>query len=235
MTEPIARPRDTAQVRRTRLQTQAVAAGIGYLLGSIPTADLVARRATDGAVDLRAAGSHNPGALNAIDVLGTRWGVVVGIIDVAKGVVACAFGRAVAGDLGSHVAGSAAVAGHCFPVWSGFRGGKGVATALGQSLATLPAALPAELALAALGAVVPTRRRSFAVVAGLTAGWVGSSIVRWSPGQRNAGGCEASPAMPAAAILSSAMVLHRFAVEERSNGSAAAVGSASAAGTLVRS
>ena len=212
------RPRDTGAVRRTWLRAQAVAAGVGYLLGSIPTADVAARHATNGAVDLRAAGSRNPGALNAIHSLGPGWGVVVGIADVAKGVMACAFGRTVAGDVGAHVAGSAAVAGHCYPVWSGFRGGKGVATALGQSLATMPAAFPVELVVGALGAVVPAQRRSFAVVAGLTAGWVGSAMFWWRQRRPNAWGCEPSPAMPIAATVSSAIVLRRFAVDARRNG-----------------
>jgi acyl phosphate:glycerol-3-phosphate acyltransferase len=205
-------------VRRTRLQALVVAAGLGYLLGSIPTADVVSRRVTNGEVDLRTAGSHNPGALNAMHALGPEWGVMVGIADVAKGVLACACGRAVAGDLGAHVAGSAAVAGHCYPVWSGFRGGKGVATAVGQSLATLPSALPVELAVGGLGAFVPARHRAFAVAAGLTVGWVGSAVLWWRQRRPNAWGCEPSPAMPIAAVVSSAIILHRFTVEARRDG-----------------
>ena len=115
-------------------------------------------------------------------------------------------------------AGSAAVAGHCYPVWSGFHGGKGVSTAVGQSLATLPSALPVELAAVALGAVVPTQRRSFAVAAALTVGWVVSAVFWWRQRRPNAWGCEPSPAMPIAATVSSAIILHRFAVEARRNG-----------------
>lgn len=203
------------RVRRRGLPALAVAAGAGYLLGSMPSADLAARRAAGGRIDLRAVGSHNPGARNAIDVLGRRWGYAVGVTDIAKGAAACIVGRSVAGDLGAHVGGTAAVAGHCYPVWSGFRGGKGVASACGQLLVTFPAAVPIELVAGAIGAVGPFEHRSSAITALLAAAWVGSGLVWWRQGRANGWGTDPTPALPIAAAVSCAIVLHRFADERR--------------------
>lgn len=69
-----------------------------------------------GGPDLRTSGSGNPGGANAAKVLGKRWGYSVMAADIAKGAVASAAGRRVAGDVGAHVAATAAVAGHCYPV-----------------------------------------------------------------------------------------------------------------------
>ena len=81
-------------------------------------------------------------------VLGRGWGSAILAADTLKGVAACVAGGWLAGPVGAHVAGTAAVVGHCFPVWNGFRGGKGVAVSLGQCLATFPAYLPIDLAVA---------------------------------------------------------------------------------------
>src|SRR3954453_1276454 len=105
-----------------RMAGFALAAATGYLAGTVPSADLAARAATGGSTDLRAAGSGNPGAANAMKVLGARWGYVVMAADIAKGALACRLGRRLAGDSGAHVAGTAAVVGHCFPVWNRFKG-----------------------------------------------------------------------------------------------------------------
>ena len=92
------------------------AALAGYALGGLPSADVATRLATGGGTDLRSAGSGNPGAVNAMKVLGWAWGTAVLAADVAKGALACAVGRALAGGTGSHVGGTAAVVGHCFPL-----------------------------------------------------------------------------------------------------------------------
>ncbi len=197
-----------------RLQVIGIAAGVGYLLGTIPSADIATRLATRGSVDLRSVGSGNPGAFNALGVLGRQWGAAVGVADVGKGAAAAFVGRAIAGDLGAHVGGTAAIVGHCYPVWSGFRGGKGVATGIGQFLATFPAALPVEVVTGSLGALSP-RRRALAISIALGAGWVGSGVVWARRGWPNLWGPEASMAMPIAALTSSAIVLHRFVTDRR--------------------
>ena len=140
------------------------AAVLGYLAGTVPSADAAVRLA--GGADLRAIGSGNPGAANAIAVLGPRWGYGVMAADIAKGAAGASIGRRVAGDAGAHLAGVAAVVGHCLPVWSGGRGGKGVATSVGQCLATFPAWSLCDLAVAGAVAASPRwRQRALAATA----------------------------------------------------------------------
>lgn len=105
-----------------------------YLLGSVPTGYVLTRVLTD--TDLRRVGSGGTGATNAVRALGWRWGVVVLVVDLLKGVAAVALGRALeAGTLVVALAGSTAVLAHCWPVWLRFRGGKGVATGAGAAIA----------------------------------------------------------------------------------------------------
>jgi len=100
-------------------------------------------------VDLRTAGSRNIGATNAYRVLGARWGILVLLLDAAKGFLAVrathplavAFGRTASPDgllVAGIAAGVAAILGHVFSPWLGFRGGRGVATSLGVFLAIAP-------------------------------------------------------------------------------------------------
>ncbi|MGH9180580.1 MAG: glycerol-3-phosphate acyltransferase, partial [Acidimicrobiales bacterium] len=91
-----------------------VAAGCGYVLGTIPSSDVAARLA-GGPSDLRTVGTGNPGGANALVVLGRIWGGAIMAADIAKGAGACVLGRRLAGDTGAHVGGTAAVVGHCFP------------------------------------------------------------------------------------------------------------------------
>ncbi len=146
------------------------AAGLlGYLMGSFPTADLVSKYATrrngDAGVDLRAAGSGNPGAVNAATVLGRKWGLLVFAGDMIKGTAACLLGRATGGDNGAYLAGTTVVAGHCYPAWSGFRGGKGVATSFATTLVCFPAYAPFDLAAFAATFFLSKGRASLATAA----------------------------------------------------------------------
>jgi len=133
-----------------------------YLLGSIPTGFLAAKAK---GMDIRAVGSGNIGATNAMRVLGKPAGILVLLVDCAKGFAACCFGAFVAiyfmnGLNGIHsvddnsveatlnslpnfpiIAGIFAVLGHNYTCWLKFRGGKGVATTAGVYLALAPAAL----------------------------------------------------------------------------------------------
>lgn len=186
-----------------------VAVAAGYLIGTIPSADTAARLATGGATDLRTEGTGNPGAVNAMAVLGKGWGWGILAADATKGVAACALGRRVAGPVGAHVAGSAAVVGHCFPVWNGFRGGKGVAVSLGQCLATFPVYLPVDLGVA--WAVGKWRGRTFPGTAAGCATWVLAGLLWWRAGWPNAWGPRPSAVLPATAAFSSAVILYKFA------------------------
>lgn len=109
-----------------------------YVIGSIPFGLLIVRAVAG--VDLRTVGSGNIGATNVGRVAGWTWAIVVLVLDACKGAVPTlaapwfAGGGATAQILG----GTAAIVGHMFPVWLGFRGGKGVATALGVVLVVSP-------------------------------------------------------------------------------------------------
>jgi glycerol-3-phosphate acyltransferase PlsY len=103
---------------------------IGYLLGSIPLGYLLVQRLRG--VDLKTQGSGNIGAANAYRTAGLRHAIGVLALDIAKGAAPVLLARPlVAGDATPAAAGVAAILGHVFPVWLGFRGGKGVATACG--------------------------------------------------------------------------------------------------------
>jgi glycerol-3-phosphate acyltransferase PlsY len=190
------------------------AAGLGYLAGTIPSADVACRVATGGTGDLRAVGSGNPGANNAIKALGPRWGYAVMVADIAKGALGCTAGRVVAGGTGAHVGGVAAVVGHCFPVWNGFRGGKGVATSVGQCAATFPAWSVVDLLVAWAGSAMPwwKRRHVGATVVSSTV-WVGASVLWWRRAWPNLWGPAPTTAMPLAAAVTSAVILFRLATE----------------------
>ena len=106
----------------------------GFLLGSIPVGVLISRAR---GVDLRAVGSGNVGATNVHRALGFRWAMVVFVLDVAKGFAPSLAAHHIFSDHRQEwaiVAGSAAVFGHCYSHFIGFRGGKGIATGLGMLL-----------------------------------------------------------------------------------------------------
>ncbi len=202
-----------ASSRRQRATRRAkrlgIAAAVGYLAGTVSTADFVVKRR--GAADLRSSGTGNPGAANALKVLGPRAGLAVMAGDVSKGVIACAAGAMIAGPAGAHLAGTASVAGHCYPVWNGFRGGKGVATSVGQCLATFPAYFPIDVAVAAGTAAVPAwKQRAFAATLTSSVCWVVGGVVWWTKGWRNPGGPKPSVLLPLSALASSAMIAERF-------------------------
>lgn len=189
----------------------AGAAVLGYAAGTIPSADVATRLATGGSVDLRAAGSGNPGAANASQVLGARWGAGVMAADIVKAAVASRAGQRLAGGTGAHVAGTAAVVGHCFPVWRGFKGGgKGVACSVGQCLATFPAYLPVDLGVAALTASGPWKQRARSATLVSSFFWVIGAAVWWRRDLPNAWGPKPTAGLPVAAAVSSAVILHRF-------------------------
>jgi glycerol-3-phosphate acyltransferase PlsY len=193
------------------------ASAVGYLLGTVPSADVAARLASGGAVDLRKVGSRNPGGVNAARVLGNSFGRAVVATDVAKGYIACAGGRRVAGDAGAHVAGVAAVLGHCYPVWAGFRGGKGLATSFGQCLYTFPAAAPVDLGLAVGVARIPgLRRPGLASTAVASSVWLLLSAIWWRRRLPNSWGPKPSAALLVANTATTAIVASRFVAAHRS-------------------
>ena len=150
-----------------------LAAGAGFLLGGISPASIVARLRHG---DLRL-GSGNPGATNTGRLLGVKWGVLVGVLDVLKGLLPTLLALLWFDRFTAYVVGLACILGHILSPYLKGRGGKGVATSLGAVLAVLPwfalvmvavfavvvgttrwvagASITAALALMALGLVAP--------------------------------------------------------------------------------
>jgi acyl phosphate:glycerol-3-phosphate acyltransferase len=124
---------------------------LGFLAGSIPFGLLVGKRM---GVDIREKGSGNIGASNVTRVLGVGAGVVVAILDIAKGALPVWYARHHGGV--PTMVGWAAILGHCFSPWLGGRGGKGVATAFGVFLIVSP--FMAGVAIVVFGAVLAITR-----------------------------------------------------------------------------
>ncbi len=97
---------------------------VGYLLGSISWAVVVSRLVSRR--DVRDYGSGNAGATNMARLFGMGAGIVTFVLDVLKTVASMALGRLIGGDYGFLLAGFACLLGHCFPLYFGFKGGKGV-------------------------------------------------------------------------------------------------------------
>ena len=154
--------------------TIAVTVVLGYLIGSIPVANLVAARRAK--VDLREVGDRNPGFWNARETLGRRAAIPVFVGDSAKGVAAALIGTALA-DPGvwglAYVGCGAAMVGHSYPVFARFRGGRSILTFAGGAavFATVPFLVSIGLLLATFAI-----RRSFAVAARV--GFVAFPIVQ---------------------------------------------------------
>jgi glycerol-3-phosphate acyltransferase PlsY len=141
----------------------AITVVIGYLVGSIPIANMVAARRAR--IDLRTVGDRNPGYWNARETLGKRASIPIFVGDAAKGVVAALVGLALA-DPGvwgmAYVGTGAAMVGHAFPVFACFRGGRSILTFAGGAAVFAP--LPFAVTIALL-LVVFAVTRSFATAA----------------------------------------------------------------------
>jgi glycerol-3-phosphate acyltransferase PlsY len=117
----------------------ALLVAAGYLLGSLSFAFLLVRWRTG--ADIRTVGSGNAGATNVLRAHGKGLAAAVALLDIAKGAAAVLLVRLVTADPRyAAAAGLASILGHVFPLYSGFRGGKGVATAVGAFLALAPLA-----------------------------------------------------------------------------------------------
>ncbi|MFW8595570.1 glycerol-3-phosphate 1-O-acyltransferase PlsY [Cribrihabitans neustonicus] len=127
-------------------------AAAGYLLGSVPFGLLVTR--AFGLGNLRQIGSGNIGTTNVLRTGSKAAAALTLILDGGKGAAAVLLARSLAGGDAAQIAGLAAFLGHCFPVWLGFKGGKGVATFLGLMLALAwPAGIAACLTWLAAAAL----------------------------------------------------------------------------------
>jgi glycerol-3-phosphate acyltransferase PlsY len=166
----------------------------GYLAGSIPFSYLLARWR---GVDLRYAGSGNVGATNVLRTTGVPSAVLAFCLDAAKGAVAVLVAQRFSADPVAHVAsGLAAIVGHVYPVWLGFRGGKGVATGGGMFMILTPTAVAIAVA-AFVVAVWVTRYASVGSVAAAATLAVTTAAI----------GVPSSVAV--GAVIAAAIVIHR--------------------------
>jgi acyl phosphate:glycerol-3-phosphate acyltransferase len=154
------------------LPTLLFVAVLAYLLGSIPFG-LVITRAL-GLGDLRAIGSGNIGATNVLRTGNKGAALATLLLDAGKGGIAVLIARALTAEDGAQMAALMSFAGHLFPVWLGFRGGKGVATFLGTLLAlTWPAGLLVCATWIAVAAVFRMSSLAALVAVAATPVWVG--------------------------------------------------------------
>jgi len=139
---------------------------LGYLVGSIPFGFIFVKLSKN--VDLRSYGSGSTGATNVSRVLGKKVAAFVAVLDALKAIGAYAIViNLTANPLAAFIAALAAIVGHCYPVWLGFKGGKGVSTSFGAAI--LINTLPAILALFVfVFAVIASKRVS---IGSLTAAW----------------------------------------------------------------
>jgi glycerol-3-phosphate acyltransferase PlsY len=199
--------------RLARSPVRVAAAGfLGYLIGMVPTADVVSRMAAEERgrhVDLRESGTRNPGALNAAKLLGMKWGAAILGADVAKGAAASVLGRVVGGDNGGYAAGTGVVLGHCAPAVRGFDGGKGVAVSAGTSAALFPAYAVFDVALAA-GVLALSKGQAGTATYVASGVFVVAATYWWLSGNGNAWGPRATPGLPVFALTTSAMIAYKF-------------------------
>jgi glycerol-3-phosphate acyltransferase PlsY len=128
-----------------------IAVALSYLLGSVSFSIVIAKWVKG--IDIRQHGSGNAGATNTLRVLGKGPGILVFVLDIAKGVAAVLIGRVLGENEWIPVlCGLAAIVGHNWPIWFRFKGGKGIATTVGvvATLAFLPALCAGIVAIATI-------------------------------------------------------------------------------------
>lgn len=167
---------------------------LAFLVGSVPFGYLIGRAFYG--TDIRAQGSGNIGAMNAMRSLGKRGAIAVLVLDALKGFAPVALMQhAAPGAVPVALAAALAVIGHCYSPWLGFKGGKGVATSIGASIAIAwPAALVAVLVWA-IGAAL-TRYSSVGSMAGTAA----AAVAIWF--------CTGSPVLLAYGIFATLLIVY---------------------------
>ncbi len=178
----------------------AIALVAGYLLGSVPFGLVLTRAA--GLGDIRKIGSGNIGATNVLRTGNKALALATLVLDSGKGAIAVLILRAIWGPDTALVAGFGALLGHLFPVWLGFKGGKGVATALGTLIAfSWPIGLAACATWALVAAVF--RFSSLAALVAVAAAplFAWYLPILWAPGQELGGDLQLAGFAAAMAIL----------------------------------
>lgn len=170
----------------------AALAVIGYFLGAIPNGVIVGRLVLG--EDIREYGSGKMGATNVIRTAGAKWGLLVMALDAIKGGVPVLIARAFTDDpWGMAIAGGAALVGHVWPVYVGFRGGRGVASYAGAVLAMHPGAaaplIPVGAAILGATRIMSVMSISVAALAGaLFIALAAAGLADWAHAALGAGG-----------------------------------------------
>ncbi len=170
----------------------AALAVIGYFLGAIPNGVIVGRLVLG--EDIREYGSGKMGATNVIRTAGAKWGLLVMALDAIKGGVPVLIARALTDDpWGMAIGGGAALVGHVWPVYVGFRGGRGVASYAGAVLAMHPAAaaplIPVGAAILGATRIMSVMSISVAALAGaLFIALAAAGLADWAHAALAAGG-----------------------------------------------
>lgn len=207
-------------VRAVEWVSYIVTALAAYLLGSIPTGYLVGKSR---GIDIRTVGSGNIGATNAFRVLGKPAGILVLVVDALKGFLACRFVgvlayRWLAGPLPDEATteeflkitgGLFAILGHNYTCFLKFKGGKGVATSAGVTLALLPP-LAVGISVGVWGVTLAVTR--YVSVASITAAFL-LPFIAWWPAR-----CSRTMIVVAAAIAALAIYKHRTNIQRLMNG-----------------
>lgn len=136
-----------------------------YLIGNISPSILMARAK---GIDIRKEGSGNAGTTNALRVMGKKAGAITLVVDVLKGTCAVLLGGLLAGHVGMMLCVVAVFCGHVWPVFFGFKGGKGVATAFGALMGLNPLLGLSTLAVVVIGVLI-SRRMSVGSISGAVA------------------------------------------------------------------
>ena len=190
----------------------AAALAVGYLLGSIPFGIVLTK--LSGGPDLRSIGSGNIGATNVLRTGNKKLAALTLLGDMLKGTVAVLIGlHALGGPQAALIAGLGAFLGHLFPVWVGFKGGKGVATYLGILIGL---AWPVALAFAAIWLSV-AKLSKYSSLSALTASAAAPLILWFAVGNRQA-------AMLMAALTVLLWFMHRTNIARLLSGSEGKIG-----------
>jgi len=158
-----------------------IAIGCAYLLGSLPFAYIITRRIKG--EDIREVGTRNMGAMNTIYRVGFGWGLLVLLLDMAKGALAILVARWL--DTPENIelaAAGVSVIGHMFPVFLKFRGGKGGATAVGILALLMPKAIPLAVGIFILALLLtryPTFSYALALLCAPFVAWLGYESGKW--------------------------------------------------------
>ena len=199
---------------------------LSFLVGSIPASVWIGKIAYG--IDLREHGSGNAGATNAFRVLGWKAGLVASLVDLGKGLLAAGVIAtiridALPGGLGFWevdsvvrlIAGVTAVVGHNYPIWAGFRGGKGVSTTAGVLLALTPGVM--LITLGVFAAVLFASR--YVSLASLTATITYPSAIAIKKYVFQAEGLDASVFVFSLALATAIFVAHRSNIKRLLSGS----------------